>query len=63
MLLIGWTFAASGATCGHLTSQLLSNRSARLRQWTTTLLAMSVSLLLCWCIGGSQTLNQMFYIP
>ena len=63
MLLIGWAFAGGGAACGHLTAKLLPSRIPRLRQWTTTLLAMTVSLWLYWLISGSQTIERMFYMP
>ncbi len=63
MLLIGWAFVGGGAACGHLTAKLLPSRIPRLRQWTTTLLAMTVSLWLNWLISGSQMIERMLDMP
>ncbi len=60
MPLIGWAFVGGGAACGHLTARLQPSHGARLRQWTTTLLAVSVSLFLCWSVSGNKTLNRVF---
>lgn len=63
MLLFGWVFVAGGATSAWLVRRILPSQSVARRHWSTTILSLSVSLVLCWLISGSKTLDKIFYRP
>lgn len=63
MILFGWVFVAGGATSAWVVRRCLSSQSVARRRWATTILSLIVSLVLCWLISGSKTLDRMFYMP